>query len=116
MKNYQLPPYGHGVCPNCKSQFFLQTGTVGFGVRANGSDYLLYILCGPCNLKMEDCTPDQKRLMASECTKTVLASEDLKEESLFWSLTGTSKNGTFLRGRRLIYAVRTQGLCFASDR
>jgi len=31
-------------------------------------------------------------------------------------LQGTSKNGTFLRGRRLIYAVRTQGLCFASDR
>lgn len=87
MKKYQIPPYGHAYCPNCKSQFLLQTGTLGFGVRGNGSDYLLCVLCGPCNLKFEDCTPDQKRLMASECNETVLASEGQREESPFWSLT-----------------------------
>ena len=66
--NYtHLPPYGHAMCPHCRTEFDLTGSQPSFTEKLPHNDYMLYVMCPPCAKQFRNGSSHEQKAMSNSC-------------------------------------------------
>jgi hypothetical protein len=66
--NYtHLPPYGHAMCPHCRTEFDLTGAQPSFVEKCPHNDYLLYVMCPKCAKQFQHGSSQEQKAMSNSC-------------------------------------------------
>lgn len=66
--NYtHIPPYGHAMCPHCRTEFDLIGVQPSFVEKCPHNDYLLYVMCPQCAKQFQLGSSQEQKAMSNSC-------------------------------------------------